>query len=168
MRVVVIITSLCVLAAGALLFTRPVTPVAPRPPEAAVGPTPEMILAYMRETFIHEQMIQEAETEMCCQVNRHELLDALQRDLKERKFRYASIEHRGRAWRAAWSYDVSLDTDWQGLRSLLAAYAFDWKKMLLVKDLRILRVADDRLTVSFVLMAIAIPTQFAAAVVNRP
>jgi hypothetical protein len=67
----------------------------------------------------------------------------------------------------AWSFDVSVQTDWRGLLDLLDSYQYEFKKLVLVKDLRILRVADDHLSASFVLIVIARPTQFATAVVHR-
>jgi hypothetical protein len=167
MRVVIHIVSVAVLCACVRLYLGPLTPEAPRPPLPAAGPSREMLVELWREADTVEQRYWDIATESaCCSIDQFDFTDRLTADLRARKFRSARLEPR-RWGGPAWSFDVSVETDWQGLRTLLDSYQYNFKKMVLIKDLRIQRVADDQLTASFVLIVIANPIQFATAVVNR-
>lgn len=153
------------IVAGLLLF-RPVGSVAPSLPERQVGPSREDILQLARETDMVEQRFIDASTECNRRVDPEEVIAAVEDTAAVLKLRAAQIAQRFTTTNAL-SFDVSVRGDFQNLMRLLDEVS-QWRKLALVKDLRIQRTTDADLNASFVLVVFSNPTRFATAVVNRP
>lgn len=169
MRAIAVGLSISGLIVAALFVFRPVGSVAPSLPAAAAGPSRADILELARETDMVEQRFADASTECNRRVDPDEVIAAVEDTAAVLKLRATRIERRVPrvATPNASSFDVSVRGDFQKLMRLLDEVS-QWRKLVLVKDLRIQRTADAELNASFVLVVFSDPLRFVTAVVNRP
>lgn len=166
MRAIAVGLSISGLIVAALFVFRPVDSVAPSLPAAAAGPSREDIVQLARETDVVEQRFADASTECNRCVDADEVFEALGDSAAVLQLRGTRIAPRVKTANAM-SFDVSVRGDFKKLMSLLDEVS-QWRKMALVKNLRIQRTTDDEVNASFVLVVLRDPTRFATAVVNRP
>ncbi len=152
------------LITGLFLF-RPVGSVSAPPTAAAVAIPRENILELARETDMVEQRFADAATECNRHVDPEEVVAAVEDTAAVLKLRGTRIAQRVTTTNAL-SFDVSVRGDFQKLMRLLDEVS-QWRKLALVKDLRIQRTTDDELNASFVLVVFSNPARFATAVINR-
>ncbi|MDP1922187.1 MAG: hypothetical protein Q8L14_38470 [Myxococcales bacterium] len=166
MRAIAMGLSISGLIVAALFVFRPASPVARSVPETQVGPSREDIVQLARETDVVESRFADAQSECNRRVDADEVFAAIGDTAAVARLRGTRIAQRVTT-KDALSFDVSVRGNYRKLMSFLDEVS-QWRKLALVKDLRIQRLEDDELNASFVLVVFSDPTRFATAVVNRP